>query len=231
MIDLAGIKELTIGGVKLRELSVNGTKIWQSGRLPAGYTEVEYIEATGTQYIDTGITGHDGLSVEFNFEVLGMLSTDNSTIVGCTNGSNQRMYLTLNKTSAPFLWELGASSYYVQKDSAYLGKLNYKHNVNISWTKSASVLTIDGTTPITLNTLTFDNNNTNMYIFARNKGTAVDKYTYARLYDMKMWDGDTLARDFVPAKYKDGTVGLYDLVTGVFFGNAGTGAFVAGGKV
>jgi hypothetical protein len=25
-------------------------------RLPAGYREVEYLEATGTQYIDTGIT-------------------------------------------------------------------------------------------------------------------------------------------------------------------------------
>ena len=232
-MNLAGMKELTIGGINLRELSVDGVKVWQAGRLPAGYTEVEYIEATGTQYIDTGITGQNGLSVEFNFEALGMVGTDNSTIIGCTNSSNQRMYLTLNRSSssAPFLWELGASNYYVQKDAAYFGKLNYKYNVNISWSKSASVLTVDGTAPINMKTLEFDDNNTNMYIFARNKGTSIDKYTHARLYDMKMWTNGTLVRDFIPVKFRDGTVGMFDLVTNAFFKNKGTGSFTAGGAV
>lgn len=231
-MNLAGMKELTIGGVNLRELSVDGVKVWQAGRLPAGYTEVEYIEATGTQYIDTGITGQNGLSVEFNFEVLGMLSTDNSTVIGCTNGSNQRMYLTLNKTQTPYIYELGASSYYVLNEAAEIGNLRQKYNINISWTKAKSVLTVDGVAKITLsNTLAFDNNNTNMYIFARNKGTSVDKYTYARLYDMKMWTNGTLVRDFIPVKFRDGTVGMFDLVTNAFFKNKGTGSFTAGGAV
>ena len=31
-----------------------------SATLPAGYTELEYIESTGIQYIDTGIKQQDG---------------------------------------------------------------------------------------------------------------------------------------------------------------------------
>ena len=197
------------------------------------YSIIEYIEATGTQYIDTGITGHDGLSVEFNFEALSRLSADNSTIIGCTNGSNQRMYLTLNNSSAakPFLWELGASNYYVLTDwSLSYCELNTKYHVNISWTKASSVLTIDGKDVIPLNnTLNFDDNNTNVFLFARNKGTSIDKYSHAKLYDLKMYDNGTLVRNFIPAlRNSDNAIGLYDTVTDAFFTNAGSGSFVAG---
>ena len=231
MMDFGGIKELTIGEVKVKELFIGGVKVWQSGRLPAGYTELEYIEATGTQYIDTGITGRNGLSVEFSFNPLSLLSADSSTIIGCTNGSNQRMYLTMNKTPAPkFYWELGASNYHVETSGARAID-GTKYHINISWTKARSVLTVDGKAVITINTLAFDDNKTNLYLFARNKGTSVDKYSHARLYGMKMWDNGTLVRDFVPARSRDGTVGMYDLVTGGFFTNAGTDSFTAGGAV
>ena len=231
MMDLSKMKELSIGGVKLRELSVDGVKIWQAGRLPAGYTEVEYIEATGTQYIDTGITGRDGLTVEFNFNPIEVVSADSSTIIGCTTSSNQRMYVTVNKTPIPdFYWELGAGSYYVASGKKY--SVNTKYHVNAGWTKANSVLTVNDAAVLSIkNTFTFDDNNTNLYIFARNKGTSVDKYSHARLYDMKMWDGGTLVRDLVPAVYRDGAAGMFDLVSGTFFGNAGAGQFTAGPAV
>ena len=97
MIDFSTIKELSIGGVNLRELSVNGVKMWQAGRLPVGYTDLAYIEAIGTQYIDTGITGQDGLSVEFTFVPIEFLSADNSTIIGCTTTDKKRMYVRLTR--------------------------------------------------------------------------------------------------------------------------------------
>ena len=43
-----------------------------------------------------------------------------------------------------------------------------------------------------------------------------------------VYDNDTLIRDFVPAKKADGTIGLYDRVSGTVYTNAGTGAFTAG---
>lgn len=235
-MNLTNMSSVSIGGINLTELYINNILMWKAGILPAGYTQLDYIISNNNQYIDTGIKGHNGLTVDFNFEVLSRISADNSTIIGSTNSSSQRMYLTLNKSSSsvPFIWELGASSYYVLSDytKSYCA-LNTKYHINISWTKSASVLKVDDVARITMtNTLNFDNNGSNMYIFSRNKGTAIDKYSNAKLYDMKMYSNGELVRDFIPAKYKDGTVGLYDLVSKSFFTNGGSGGnFTAGNPV
>ena len=36
--------------------------------LPSGYTEVEYVQSSGKQYVDTGIIGRSGL--EFELDVM-----------------------------------------------------------------------------------------------------------------------------------------------------------------
>ena len=53
----------------------------------------------------------------------------------------------------------------------------------------------------------------------------------AKLYSCKIYTGATLTRDFVPCKNPSGQAGLYDLVSGAFYGNAGTGTFTAGPAV
>lgn len=229
MIDLTGIKELTIDGVKLKELYIDDVQIWKSGLLPIGYIQLDYIEANGSQYIDSGITGHTGISVEANYMVTGLngnAATD-GIIIGSSNSANQRMYLAVNGSADPFAWELGASNY---KVASYKSKFNYKYNIKVNWTTQESALYIDGiATDISSAATNFDNS-TNMFILARNKGGA-QYFCHGRLYDMKIWDSDVLVRDFVPAKYKDGSVGLYDLVSNTFFTNKGTGSFGAGGVV
>ena len=45
------------------------------------------------------------------------------------------------------------------------------------------------------------------------------------LYYCRIFDGDTLLRDYIPCINASGAVGLYDLVGRQFYGNAGTGAF------
>ena len=48
----------------------------------------------------------------------------------------------------------------------------------------------------------------------------------------KIYDNNTLVRNFVPCYRKaDNVAGLYDLVNGVFYTNAGTGTFIVGGNV
>lgn len=52
-------------------------------------------------------------------------------------------------------------------------------------------------------------------------------YPGDRIYAAKLYDSNTLVRDFIPVRV--GSVGyLYDRVTQQLFGNAGTGAFVLG---
>lgn len=71
--------------------------------------------------------------------------------------------------------------------------------------------------------------NNNYHIFAFDLGGT--KYTTANasVYACKIWDGESLVRDYVPAKrVTDNEIGLYDWVTDEFYTNSGSGSFQAG---
>ena len=48
------VKKL-VCGVVCAAVALGAARGWAAGTLPAGYTELEYIESSGTQYIDTGV--------------------------------------------------------------------------------------------------------------------------------------------------------------------------------
>ena len=52
-----------------------------------------------------------------------------------------------------------------------------------------------------------------------------------KLYSAQFYYNGDIKLDFVPCINPSGTVGLYDLVNGEFYGNAGTGTFTAGPAV
>ena len=67
-------------------------------------------------------------------------------------------------------------------------------------------------------------------------GSAIDtsslgNYASMKLYSCKIYNADTLVRDFIPCKNPSGTVGLYDTVNGTYYGNSGTGVFTAGAEI
>ena len=67
-----------------------------------------------------------------------------------------------------------------------------------------------------------------MYIFAVHR-TAGSKYIgKMRLYHFRLYNGDTLVRDFIPVLDQNDTPCLYDRVSRTLFYNVGTGDFIAG---
>ena len=50
-MDWSQVKDLTIPEGSVKQVSVNSVVLWKKGLLPSGYTQLEYIESTGTQYI------------------------------------------------------------------------------------------------------------------------------------------------------------------------------------
>ena len=65
----------------------------------------------------------------------------------------------------------------------------------------------------------------NLVLFANNRAGGIQEKTTMALYYCRIFDGDTLLRDFIPCINASGSVGLYDFVGRQFYGNAGTGAF------
>ena len=61
--------------------------------------------------------------------------------------------------------------------------------------------------------------------------SSASEYARGKLYSAKIYDGNTLVRNFIPCKNPDGVIGMWDDVNSVFYGNAGTGNFTAGAEV
>lgn len=176
-----------------------------------GYSFIEYIGSTGTQYIDTGILTNNNISVDIKFRIttlqnvlqlLGAIETDKSITVnvGNSNTAQNRWGTALKSTP------LGLSD-----NTTYVGdfsKNGYIINDSNKWTPTENEF--EGTK--------------NIYVFTANGSTF---RFYGRIYYCKIWNKGTLVRNFIPAiRNSDNAIGLYDIVNDTFYENVGTGTFV-----
>ena len=64
-----------------------------------------------------------------------------------------------------------------------------------------------------------------------NPYTGLGNHANMKLYSFKIYEGNAIVRDFIPVQMKDTEeIGLYDKVEGKFYGNSGSGTFIAGNK-
>ena len=188
------------------------------------YTEVEYLESTGTQYIDTGVYPADMTYVEAEAQYTQV--NKRQTLLGCyITNSNYNTFAGTNVQSnyANFFaqWSPGTYSGPVASDTN-------KHF--FSFDKPTKVFTVDNSTT-TLDGTTSNVSGQTLYMFATHSGSTIDRQANAKIYYLKIKNGDTLVRDFIPVLGWDGKGYMYDKVSRQLFGNAGTGDFVLGRQI
>lgn len=197
--------------------------------VPAGYTQLEYIESSGTQYIDTGISAPNGFKAILDWMFTDFSGDNNKTVLGSEDSASPWACNWLQKRGeSVYIWRLGA---YSVLDSSTAISANTRYSIDMSTIKGASYLKIDGSSIIT-DTNSNSRSSNSIYIFATNKaGTAGDPSS-ARLYSCKIIKDDETVRNYIPAKRNpDGAIGMYDLVSKSFFTNAGTGTFTASAEL
>lgn len=196
-----------------------------ASRLPEGYTEVEYIQSSGTQYINTGVTGKSGIKAECKYEILNSDFANTFLLGSVPSGWTPRCYL--------LYWETGVHSYgYIDHVcSSVSANVNQVYDVTVDLAVGAQSLTVNGNALLSgSNKSTFDTKLA-LYAFGANyNGTLHGAGSY-RVYYMRLYDNGALVRDFVPCKNASGVAGLYDVVNGKFYGNAGSGSFAVGADV
>ncbi|MCQ2582256.1 MAG: hypothetical protein MJ170_04800, partial [Alphaproteobacteria bacterium] len=196
--------------------------------LPTGYTRLEYIESTGTQYIDTGvsqqITRFEAdiykTSLELRQILFGLYSSDYKAGLYVLYTEQDSLQETMILT--------GEENVDMILDIPY--ELGLKH-VLYSYIDGVAYCSVNGVSQTRKVTQVVHDFGLNYYLFADNKsGNAIYKYQ-GRLFSAKIWIGD-MVRNFIPAKRNsDGVIGMYDTVTKTFFTNSGTGSFIAGPEV
>lgn len=186
------------------------------------YLNADYIESSGTQYIDTGIIPNDTFKIEIQFQQT-LKYGSYPKAFGCEIAHNNNMFkLDIGQAYGMnrFIFYIGNSDGADQVNINTSGYLN-KHTLIAEKGK----ITCDDVEQTFTTTATL-NSGQNMYLFMANRnGTAIEGGAL-KLFYCKIWQDNKLVRDYVPKlDFKALKFGLYDNVSKTFFDNAGTGAF------
>ena len=195
---------------------------------------VTYVESTGSQWVDTCITGRPNTKIEAKVE---WITTNDSAFVACgLYSNNTRFYMCYcengngnmiisQRTNTKVLLSNGWETRW-EKNRVY----NYAaaFSATNSAGKSTGTVTVDGISGWST-TFTGLNTGRNLYVFANNSADGtVGGRSKTRCYGLKIYQGPedggdmVLVRDFQPCM-KDGHAGLYDDVTKrIFYSISGT---------
>lgn len=181
--------------------------------------ELEYIESTGMQYIDTGIKPNQNTKAVVDVQ-FAEFPAAHSAVFGANDTTNA-------------WWAYYRYSDYLYRASA--GGTTQKSidctdpTVRTKITLQKGAFTVDDQT-VTIPETDY-NIDLNAYLFALNKADAVDYPSTCKIYSCKIYDNDVLVRDYVPCRLASGVICLYDRVSGEYFYNKGVGKFIAGAEI
>ena len=196
-------------------------------RLPAGYTEVEYVTTQHTSgvlsYVNTGIncvrTTRCVLDIEFGSP------SKESLYFGTDNGRNSNNMVTYFKqsyTTTQLKYQIGAST---SATSAAVGSTSGRHTIDID--NMTGILKFDSKsiTMVSGGFTTLMPTNLPYRLYATN-------YAATKWYSVEIYKNGTLTRQMIPCKNSSGTAGFYDLVYKNFYTLTGTtGTITAGPAV
>lgn len=220
MIDIGTLElaDIAIGSTPIEKAYIGSQLVWEKSS-PLLYTEIEYLESTGTQYIETNVIPNANTGIYIN-----VTCTNNSDtfIVGCRNeGGNTR-------------WCIGHSSKFYYGYSTY-ATVNVSQSPAECWlnyldSKKFRVKNNYGSdVTVNLPTLSFTPAY-NIRLFGSAGVVASYSKWKGKIYHISITQGSDLIMDFIPVRV--GQVGyMYDKVSGNLFGNSGTGSFTLGPDV
>ena len=190
-------------------------RVESGGRLPSAYQEVEYLESTGVQYINTGLSPSGDLSFDCKFYTYHDGAPGYGNIFGSRINSNVYEYqLTA--------YQSGIVSVGTRSPARFL-----TNRINVVSFDGTNVI-VNGATKDFVGSKDMGNNNYPIILFGILQGGVVTQLESDRIYYCIFGN----ERDFVPCYRKsDSKPGMYDLVTNTFFTNDGTGDFLVGADV
>ena len=185
---------------------------------------IEYLESTGTQYIDTGFKPNQDTRVIITY-LKQSGNDDVGWLFGSRAGQNTSSFGAFYNSNPSGI----STDYNAQRQTVtnrvYDKKLIIDKNKNICTVIEFDTGTVLGT--VTSATTTFSSGY-NLSISAINTNGSIAPSKTKSIYSCKIWDNAKLVRDFIPVLDKDGVPCMYDKVEGKFYYNQGTGQFIAG---
>ena len=191
-----------------------GAVVFTGDEKPAYY--VNYVESDGSIFVDTGVRGRSGTAADLKMQFL--VKADRGFLD--SRDGETRFYLWHNYTSQNiFGFGYGKFQSYGSSGDA---KISTEYEVQAALAKNKQEITVNGTSRWTTQTTQhitpsdIIDTDLNLYLFAMNKDGTPQDAGAARLYYLKLWQGDAdgsnmqLVRDFKPVRLANGLVVLWD---------------------
>ena len=186
--------------------------------------EVEYLETTGTQYVDTGVPNGEPFTVFLDFSIVASAQTNDSPFGSFASSSRRMIYvIALANGKKRIQLSHGPSGNNFSAGDLVAGT---RHTIRVRQSGSFEYQ-VDGGN---VGTKDFGDDlavqsGVTLWLFNR---SGTPNPCPMRLYSAQIRDAnDALIRNYQPVR-KNAVGYLYDRVSGTLFGNAGTGAFVLG---
>lgn len=189
-------------------------------QLPSEYQEVEYIESTGTQYINASLSLYNESNHKIVFDVTPTEFFNYNTLWGSTydNDTFEGWIYWDGLLAMRYNWVRYGDDNLVNVGTRYL----------IEVEKSGTTL-IKRVNNIEIGTGTVNEITTDADFLLFLSGSDYGKY---KTYSCKLYKANEMVRNFVPCYRKsDNEIGMYDLVNRVFYTNQGTGTFLKGNNI
>lgn len=198
----------------LKKLVMMANQIDDQPALPDGFIELEYLENSGTQYINLPITWNEVMDFIVEAQVTSLNSPNRAVLGSSTSASPTACWGYYSGSIREWQWSTGVSP--LKRITA---------NIQLSHNQAGNVQGADGNIYIhetgediktALNTFAPVNS-----VVLFRSGT--DRYSLGRIFSLSFNNGD---KNYIPAlRVSDSKPGMYDLISGQFFTNQGTGEF------
>ena len=189
----------------------------KAGDVPEGCVRLNYIESTGTQWIDTGIKLTSNHSVELDYQLTETTQYRKGLFGILTSDASVRFGSILSPSNAYLEHGYGAGNIYYQTGLPDTQRHVIRQENNLVYFDDILIYTF------------------NFAKFTSNISAPLCNFTYtnyapakARYFYSRWWNGNTIVREFIPCLDPNGVVCMYDKISGTFFYNKGTGTFIAG---
>lgn len=200
--------------------------VQKNNPLPLGYTQLDYLESTGTQAILTDYRPLGADTIEVDYTLTNLSQGGDKFIIGSRpNSSAENVGFWVETYGATNTWYVR----YGSPSSVNDAYQNSDASGTFSITKN--VFKINGVTRLTP---TYEGDPTyNLSIFARrNRDDTVWVGAYVQISNVRVYGSDSvLKHNYVPAKNSSNVLGMYDTVSGTFYTNVGSGNFTYGSTI
>lgn len=200
--------------------AINTTELILGSSKP--YTELDYIQSDGNQWINLNTTLNNNTKIEVKFKRISQIASSNEdAIIGSRNDTTSGYLLGFYSKG----WLLyGTHQAYINKDiTSNITTLRIDKN-------KVYEVTDDGATLLnTYNTSTFTTP-TNAVLFAERQSNKITHKSAMQLYYFKLYNDNELILDLIPVLDISKVPCLYDTLTGDYYYNRGTGTFLTGTK-